>query len=659
MSYVGFDEQAGRLLRQIKPVLMAALPAILDTFYQKTASVPELAEKFASPESMNAAKKAQERHWSHLFDGEFDETYRESAKTIGRTHHRIGLTPSWYLLGYGMLLGELLAVVAAEQGALFTPARRQRMAEIQKAVSRAVIIDMDLALSSYWHELDHERKRDAETMIEQTNRQVSDTVQSVSHYTKELLSSAQSMNDVSTAVSGNAKSASSAAETAVASAQSVAAGAEELHASIEEIARHVVRSSETSREAVGRMGDVRDVVGHLGKAAEEIGQVVSLIGDIASQTNLLALNATIEAARAGEAGKGFSVVAAEVKTLANQSGQSAEQISDRIAKMQDVVRRTESSIEEVETTIRALEEIATSISAAVEEQTAATGEIAQSVAQAADHAGHVSQMMDSVLQRVVNANEASYAVQDCTQSLDDVMGTLGRLLTKAVRTSSAIADRRCFRRRALMVDAEMKVSNSREKIVVFDLSEGGALVSFAKPLAKGTKVELAIPSDGLRTAGSIVGCGDGLCHITFDRELPSESVRELGWKYFARVIEVTKDDHRAFVARISDAVAGKISYGVAELTTHHTCRLGRWYDTVADEVLADLPSFKALVKPHAKIHNTGLAVLTAVQDGNSEVAQARLADLERLSQQVIGALDAVYNEMQAHYRDEKTIRKAS
>lgn len=118
MSYVGFDEQAGRLLRQIKPVLMAALPAILDTFYQKTASVPELAEKFASPESMNAAKKAQERHWSHLFDGEFDETYRESAKTIGRTHHRIGLTPSWYLLGYGMLLGELLAVVAAEQGAL-------------------------------------------------------------------------------------------------------------------------------------------------------------------------------------------------------------------------------------------------------------------------------------------------------------------------------------------------------------------------------------------------------------------------------------------------------------------------------------------------------------------------------------------------------------
>jgi hypothetical protein len=306
-----------------------------------------------------------------------------------------------------------------------------------------------------------------------------------------------------------------------------------------------------------------------------------------------------------------------------------------------------------------LEEIASSISAAVEEQTAATSEIAVSIGQTADDAGQVSQLMDSVMQRVVNANEASRAVHDSTRSLDDVLGTLGRLLTRAVRTSSAIAQRRRFRRRALMVDAEMMVNNAKENVVIFDLSEGGALISFNKPLDSATRVELAIPSEGLRTNGAVVACSEGLHHVDFDHDFPSETADELGRKYFARVVELTKSDHRAFVARIADAVAGKTNYGVGELTTHHTCRLGRWYDCVADDVLTELPSFKALAKPHADIHYAGLAVLTAVQEGNRELARSRLTELEGLSKQVIDQLDAMNSEMQAHYASEKSLKKAS
>ncbi len=109
----------------------------------------------------------------------------------------------------------------------------------------------------------------------------------------------------------------------------------------EQMAGAADHGAELMQNAMDKMNGIEQsvansaqVVKKLGENSKQIGQIVESISAIADQTNLLALNAAIEAARAGEAGRGFSVVAEEVRKLAEQSQLSAEEIKQRISVIQ-------------------------------------------------------------------------------------------------------------------------------------------------------------------------------------------------------------------------------------------------------------------------------------------------------------------------------------
>ena len=102
-----------------------------------------------------------------------------------------------------------------------------------------------------------------------------------------------------------------------------------------------------------QMAESAQVVIGLGERSKEIGQIVDTITGITAQTNLLALNAAIEAARAGEAGKGFAVVAEEVRKLAAESAEAAQNIAELIRTIQT---DTDSAVKAMETGQREVEQ---------------------------------------------------------------------------------------------------------------------------------------------------------------------------------------------------------------------------------------------------------------------------------------------------------------
>jgi methyl-accepting chemotaxis protein len=220
-------------------------------------------------------------------------------------------------------------------------------------------------------------------------------VASLKKVVSEVRAGVDSVGTASAQIAAGNQNLSSRTEEQASSLQETAASMEQLTSTVKQSADNAKQADQvaaSASSAAAKGGEVVDQVvatmGEISAASRKIAEIIDVIDSIAFQTNILALNAAVEAARAGEQGRGFAVVAAEVRNLAQRSGQAAREIKNMI----------NDSVEKVDAGSRLVNDAGASMSEIVGRVKRVSDLIAEITSAAQEQSGGIAQVNEAVLQ---------------------------------------------------------------------------------------------------------------------------------------------------------------------------------------------------------------------------------------------------------------------
>ena len=107
------------------------------------------------------------------------------------------------------------------------------------------------------------------------------------------------------------------------------------------------------------------------------------------------------------------------------------------------------------------------------------------------------------------------------------------------------------------------------------------------------------------------------------------------------LVQLARSDHASFKKRVIDVLTGQGKTKDSDLSDHHGCRFGKWYDGIVDESIRNSEPFRRVDAPHQQVHDYGKQALVLYQAGNLQGAVVAVGKMEKASQQVFAALDDI------------------
>ncbi len=323
------------------------------------------------------------------------------------------------------------AVVGLDQvGADVTDATQDQRAGIEQATAQVASVNRKVSeITESAQALNFNVEEASSSVLElgAASEELNQTAMTLSSHVEEVTGSVEQMIRSVAQVGNNTDGLAQGISETSSSMSEMAAAMAEVDRNASETARlsnQVVKLSESGQERVHEtisgMDSIRDatetadaVIQGLGSRVVEIGAIVDVIDDVADETNLLALNAAIIAAQAGDQGRSFSVVADEIKDLADRVLTSTKEIGDLIRAVQEESANATSAIGRGSERVQRGVELAAEAGLALEEITSASREsgarieeIVNAVRDQTSAAGHVAGLMERVLTQVEEIRRA-------------------------------------------------------------------------------------------------------------------------------------------------------------------------------------------------------------------------------------------------------------
>lgn len=253
-------------------------------------------------------------------------------------------------------------------------------------------------------------------------------VAALQHAMEDVVSGARSVREMTGEISAASNDLARRTQTQSASIEQTAAAMEQLTSTVRQGATDASKVAGIVREAKLTTEESSEVVERtvaamqsIQASATDIAIIVNVIDGIALQTNLLALNAGVEAARAGESGRGFSVIAAEVRELAQRSAQAAKQIhklinesSDRVAQGVQLVDLSGQSLKRIREDVSQIDGLVAEMASRANEQSSTVKEVSLAI----------TDMDRTTQQNAATAEQTSSAAQGLTDGAEAMLDSV-------------------------------------------------------------------------------------------------------------------------------------------------------------------------------------------------------------------------------------------
>jgi methyl-accepting chemotaxis protein len=364
-----------------------------------------------------------------------------------------------------------------------------------------------------------------------------------------------------------------------------------------------------------------ELINQLKNKAENISGIVQTVTRIADQTNLLALNAAIEAARAGEHGRGFAVVADEVRTLAEVSEKSADEIRHVI----------EDSIKQVQTVVDVVENFEFLSKLNLKKM------------------GHITKACNIVQSNTVEIASTIQQVVESTERLDNKATLCKERVDELVSASEEIA-----------ASCEEVSKSTEEQVRAFDEASGAAseLAHMADDLKNSTDMEksseevaaaaeelsatveeLDASAEEINRAITEMSSGvaqlgeacESIQHLFKEARQDLQHLED-DWSHIGEIGHSTRDqieivkslDHIIFIEELDDAI--KHNKRFRGQLDPCKCAFGKWYEQYQPEGEDEEAAYQEIKEPHDMVHLGAAEIVELLAEGKHQEAKAVLEE---------------------------------